>query len=64
MEQPRILLLGAGALGVFFASKLAKAGALTAVAARSDYEVAKTQGYEVEDRGTVSRFRDAHRTKA
>ena len=60
MEQPRILLLGAGALGVFFTSKLAKAGALTAVAARSDHTAAKEHGYEIDDRGTVSRFRPGH----
>ena len=60
MERAKVLLLGAGALGVFFASKLAKAGAETAVVARSDYEAAKAHGYEVEDRGTVSRFQPGH----
>ena len=60
MERPGILLLGAGALGVFFTSKLAKAGALAAVAARSDCEAAKARGYEVEDKGIVSRFRPDH----
>ena len=60
MERVKVLLLGAGALGVFFASKLAKAGAEIAVAARSDYEAAKAHGYEVEDRGTVSRFQPGH----
>ena len=53
MERAKVLLLGAGALGVFFASKLAKAGAETAIVARSDYQTAKAHGYEVEDRGTV-----------
>ncbi len=60
MERTGILLVGAGALGVFFASKLAKAGALTAVVARSDYEAAKTCGYEVNDKGSISRFRPDH----
>ena len=60
MERTRVLLLGAGALGVFFASKLAKAGAETAIVARSDYDTAKAHGYEVEDRGTVSRFQPGH----
>ena len=60
MERVKVLLLGAGALGVFFASKLAKAGAETAVAARSDYEAAKAHGYEVDDRGTVNRFLPSH----
>ncbi len=56
MEQAKVLLIGAGALGVFFTSKLAKAGAECAVVARSDYEVAKARGYEVNDRDTISFF--------
>ena len=56
MERTRVLLIGAGALGVFFTSKLAKAGAETAVVARSDYETAKAHGYEINDKGTVSSF--------
>jgi len=60
MERTRVLLIGAGALGVFFTSKLAKAGAETAVVARSDYEAAKSRGYEVNDRGTISHFRPDH----
>ena len=60
MERAKVLLLGAGALGVFFTSKLAAAGAETAVAARSDYEPVRTRGYEINDRGTVSRFMPDH----
>ena len=56
MERAKVLLLGAGALGVFFTSKLAAAGAETVVAARSDYDAVRTRGYEIDDRGTVSRF--------
>ena len=64
MERTRVLLIGAGALGVFFTSKLAKAGAETAVVARSDYEAAKSRGYEVNDRGTVSHFQPDHVLKS
>ena len=56
MERAKVLLIGAGALGVFFTSKLAKAGAECAVVARSDYEVAKARGYEVNDRDTITLF--------
>ena len=60
MERSKVLLIGAGALGVFFASKLAKAGAETAIVARSDYETAKLRGYEVDDKGTVNRYLPDH----
>ena len=60
MERTRVLLIGAGALGVFFTSKLAKAGAECAVVARSDYEAAKARGYEVNDRDALSRFMPDH----
>ena len=56
MGHVKILLTGAGALGVFFASKLAKAGAAVAVVARSDFEAASKYGYEINDKGTVYRF--------
>jgi len=56
----KTLWLGAGALGVFFASKLANAGVKIALTARSDYEAASTCGYEIDDRGTVSLFRPDH----
>ena len=60
MERAKVLLIGAGALGVFFTSKLAKAGAECAVVARSDYEAAKARGYEVNDRDTISLFMPDH----
>ena len=56
----KALWLGAGALGVFFASKLANAGVKTALTARSDHAAASERGYEIVDRGTVSRFRPDH----
>lgn len=56
MERDKILLIGAGALGVFFTSKLAQAGTETAIVARGDYETARAHGYEINDKGTVSRF--------
>lgn len=55
-DEVKVLLVGAGALGVFFTSKLAAAGAQTAVVARSDYETASIHGYEINDKGTVCRF--------
>ena len=60
MERAKVLLLGAGALGVFFTSKLAAAGAETAVAARSDYDAVRSNGYGIDDRGTVGRFLPDH----
>ena len=56
MERAKILLIGAGGLGVFFTSRLASAGAETAVVARHDFAAASAGGYEVNDRGTVSRY--------
>ena len=40
-----MLLIGAGAVGVFFSARLAQAGAEITVAARSDYEIVRKNGY-------------------
>ncbi len=46
MMNEKMLLVGAGAVGVFFAARLAQAGADITVAARSDYDTVKLNGYE------------------
>lgn len=45
MIKDNMLLVGAGAVGVYFSARLAQAGAEITVAARSDYETVKEQGY-------------------
>ena len=42
-----IILLGAGAVGVYFCGRLAQGGAKVTVVARSDYEVVKERGYHI-----------------
>ncbi|MDD4817254.1 MAG: 2-dehydropantoate 2-reductase [Victivallaceae bacterium] len=42
-----VLLIGAGAIGVYFSGRLAGAGAAVTVAARSDYDAVKNNGYHV-----------------
>ncbi len=45
--QTKVLIVGAGAIGAFYGALLAKAGANVAVVCRSDYEVVKSQGYQI-----------------
>ena len=42
-----ILLIGAGAVGTYFCSRLAQGGVKVAVVARGDYEVVKERGYHI-----------------
>ena len=44
----RVLVVGAGAIGSFYGGKLAQAGAEVSVVCRSDYEVVKEKGYNIE----------------
>lgn len=43
----RILILGAGSVGLYFGGRLAQSGAEVSVVARSDYETALRSGYDV-----------------
>ena len=43
----RILVLGAGSVGLYFGGRLAQGGAEVSVVARSDYDTAVRSGYEV-----------------
>ena len=43
----RILILGAGSVGLYFGGRLAQGGAEVSVAARSDYDTAVRSGYDV-----------------
>lgn len=43
----RVLVLGAGSVGVYFGGRLAQAGAEVSVVARSDHDVAVRSGYEI-----------------
>jgi 2-dehydropantoate 2-reductase len=45
--KPRILVVGAGAIGGFYGGKLAQAGASVSTLCRSDYEVVKSKGITV-----------------
>ncbi len=44
MSSMRVLILGAGSVGVYFGGRLAQGGAEVAVVARSDYEAVSRQG--------------------
>ena len=43
----RVLILGAGSVGVYFGGRLAQYGAEVSVVVRSDYEAAKRSGYDI-----------------
>ena len=45
--DPRILVVGTGAIGGFYGGKLAQAGARVATLCRSDYEAVKSEGIRV-----------------
>jgi 2-dehydropantoate 2-reductase len=45
--KPSILIVGAGAIGAFFGSALARQGALVAVVCRSDRDAVERDGYEI-----------------
>ncbi|NLG75771.1 MAG: 2-dehydropantoate 2-reductase [Xanthomonadaceae bacterium] len=45
--MPSILVIGAGAVGAFFGSALARQGARVSVVCRSDYAVVKQNGYDI-----------------
>ena len=42
--QPRILIVGTGAIGGFYGGKLAQAGASVSTLCRSDYDLVKSKG--------------------
>lgn len=44
----KILIVGAGAIGGFYGSLLAKAGAEVSVVCRSDYQIVKQQGFQID----------------
>ncbi|HEV8094189.1 MAG TPA: 2-dehydropantoate 2-reductase N-terminal domain-containing protein, partial [Burkholderiales bacterium] len=43
----RIVVVGAGAIGAFYASVLARAGCEVSVVARSDYDAVARDGYRI-----------------
>lgn len=47
MNSPSILMVGAGAIGAFFGSALARQGARVSVVSRSDYERVASAGYSI-----------------
>ena len=49
MEKLKVLLIGAGGVGIYFCGRLAQGGeAEINVVARSEYEVAVKNGYQVQ----------------
>jgi len=48
MKQDNILIIGAGAIGAFYGALLDKAGARVAVTCRSDYDVVKQHGFQID----------------
>jgi 2-dehydropantoate 2-reductase len=47
-DSPVILIIGAGAIGALYGSALARAGARVSVVCRSDFEVVKRDGYQID----------------
>lgn len=60
--KKKILLVGAGSLGVYFISRLARSGFVeTALVVRSEYEVVSRQrGYSISDKGEEYFFQPDH----
>ncbi|MDD3885584.1 MAG: 2-dehydropantoate 2-reductase [Victivallaceae bacterium] len=58
-QKLRILLAGAGGVGVYFSSILAKNGAEVKVIARHDHETVSRDGYFIDDRGEAKHFTPA-----
>jgi len=54
-----VLVIGSGAIGSFYGSLLARQGAEVSVLARSDYEVVKENGIDIESKDGVYRFSPA-----
>ena len=48
MKSMRVLVIGAGGVGLYFSGRLSQAGAEVAVVARSDYETAVHGGYDIQ----------------
>jgi 2-dehydropantoate 2-reductase len=46
-KNPKILVVGAGAVGAYFSGRLAQAGARVSVVCRSDYQAVKTSGFAI-----------------
>ncbi len=59
----KIAIVGAGAIGAFYGVKLAQAGHDVRFLLRGDYDVVRERGFEIHDRGNVSRVRvSGHRS--
>lgn len=60
-QKPRVLILGAGAIGAFYGHALAVGGADVSVVCRSEYELVRKQGYQIvsQSRGDVN-FHPSH----
>ena len=56
----KVLVIGSGAVGSFYGSLLARQGAEVSLLARSDYEVVKQRGIDIESKGGVYHFSPAH----
>lgn len=55
--KPEILLIGPGAIGVYFCGRLAQAGAAVSVIARGDHDAVVGEGYQIKSPAGDFRFR-------
>lgn len=46
-RAPTVLIIGAGAIGAFFGSALARGGALVSVVCRSDFDIVRRDGFSI-----------------
>ena len=47
-DRLRVIIIGAGAVGCLYGAKLSQVGAEVSVVARSDYDVVKDHGYQIQ----------------
>jgi 2-dehydropantoate 2-reductase len=55
-SQSRVLIIGAGAIGSFYGAALQMHGAEVSVVCRSEYDVVREKGYEIESKSLGNRF--------
>lgn len=60
MTEPKIIILGAGAIGSYYGGRLAQAGAEVSVVCRSDYEAVKDKGYTITSKDGDFHFTPQH----
>ncbi len=56
-QHPKVLIIGAGAIGAFYGSKLSQSGAEVTVICRSDYDYVKNHGFTIKSHWQESEYK-------